>query len=63
MAYYRIVTDEFAGYEVQSWRWWWPFWVQGTINTHSSIAEAEEYAEEYAKGRAKRVVKNIGRLP
>lgn len=59
MAHYRIVADEYAGYEVQSWRWWWPFWVQVSTNTHSSIAEAEEYA----KACSKRVVKNLGRLP
>ena len=48
MAKYRIVTDNYAGYEVQSWRWWWPFWIQGATNTHSTIEAAEEYAKSLA---------------
>jgi len=59
MAYYRIVTDEYSGYEVQSWRWWWPFWVQGSTNTHNTI----EKAEACARARARRVVKHLGKLP
>jgi hypothetical protein len=45
MARYRIVTDEYAGYEAQCWRWWWPFWTQcGPLgNTHFSVEEAENY--------------------
>jgi hypothetical protein len=42
---YRIVRDRWAGYEVQ-WRYWWmPFYVQGAINTHSSLAGARLYLE------------------
>lgn len=48
MAKYRIVTDNYAGYEVQSWRWWWPFWIQGATNTHYSIEDAEKYAQRLA---------------
>lgn len=48
MAKYRIVADKWAGYEVQSWRWWWPFWTQGVINTHPTIEAAEEYAKRLA---------------
>ena len=58
MAYYRIVRDHFNGYEVQSWRWWFPFWIQGRTNTHSTVAQAEQYAHEVANGG----VKYIGRL-
>ena len=43
---YRIVTDRFAGYEVQWWRWWWPFWIQGKTNTHRTIEAAREYAQQ-----------------
>lgn len=41
----RIVEDRYAGYEVQVWSWWWPFWVQynGT-NTHCTVERAERYA-------------------
>lgn len=42
---YRIVRDNYAGYEVQLKRWWWPFWYQkGFINTFSSIDRARNYA-------------------
>jgi hypothetical protein len=58
MPKYRIVTDNWAGFEVQTWRWWWPFWIQGTTNTHGSV----EAAEAYARRRAKRIVKNLGKL-
>ena len=47
---YRIVTDNYCGYEVQIWRWWFPFWVQvwesGHINTHRSIEEAKEFIDK-----------------
>lgn len=59
MAEYRIVTDRYNGYEVQSRRWWWPFWVQGHTNTHDSIAAAERYAARIAS----REVKRLGKLP
>ena len=45
---YRIVTDSFAGFEVQKRLWYYPFWFEikdqnGFIaNTHCSIEEAEE---------------------
>lgn len=41
---YRIVSDNYLGYEVQTWRIWFPFWVQvGFSNTHESVARAIEY--------------------
>jgi len=41
---YRIVKDNYAGYEAQVKYWWWPFWIQmNCINTHSSIDKAERY--------------------
>lgn len=52
---YRIVTDNFAGYEVQCKRWWWPFWIQcGYTNTHRTIEAANFYAQEHAAGRLSR---------
>jgi hypothetical protein len=47
-AYYRIVRDNYAGYEVQIWRWWWPFWQQVSINTHRDMVSAEQYARGHA---------------
>lgn len=58
MSYYRIVRDSFCGYEVQSWRWWFPIWIQGFINTHATI----KAAEEYAKSPRTKVVKYLGKL-
>ena len=53
----RIVTDEYSGYEVQVWRWWFPIWMQhGFTNTHSTVERAERYAKAIT---CKRVVKII----
>lgn len=46
----RIVKDNYCGYEVQVWNWWWPFWRQASYaNTHSSVENAEEWAKNYQK--------------
>lgn len=59
-AQYRIVRDDFAGFEVQQRRWWWPFWTQcGFTNTHLTVEAAERYAENHARG----CVKYLGKLP
>lgn len=49
---YRIVTDDFGGFEVQKKRWYLPFWLQikdvkGStyINTHTTIESAEKLIE------------------
>lgn len=48
---YRIVRDNYRGFEVQIRRWWWPFWKQvGFTNTHYSIEEAEQFAADHARG-------------
>lgn len=58
-ARYRIVRDAYLGYEVQIWRWWWPFWVQaGFTNTHPTVERAEQWARKHAQP----FVKNLGRL-
>lgn len=43
---YRVVIDAYAGYEVQTWRVWFPFWIQGNTNTHRSLEQAKEYIEK-----------------
>jgi hypothetical protein len=48
-ARYRIVTDRWSGYEVQVWRWWWPFWVMPRVNTHTTLEAAENYARGHAR--------------
>ena len=37
---YRIIKDNYAGYECQKWRIWFPFWFQIGINTHCTIDHA-----------------------
>jgi len=44
---YRIVTDKYAGFAVQQWNWWFPFWVEPRTNTNSSILEAEVWLQNY----------------
>lgn len=60
---YRIVRDNYNGFEVQSRCWWWPLWTQGESNSHSTIEGAEAYAMKCAKPKPPRVVKMLGRLP
>lgn len=48
---YRIVTDNFCGYEVQKKEWFMPFWrgcfVNGLFsNTHRTIEEARNFAKK-----------------
>lgn len=48
---YRVVSDSYAGFECQVWRWWFPFWVQmtkgnGLCNTHGSLEDAIKYIEQ-----------------
>lgn len=45
---YRIIKDAYAGFEVQTWRLWYPFWTQkGYINTYQSIEDAKKAIEIY----------------
>jgi hypothetical protein len=60
-AHYRIVKDILGNFEVQTWRWWWPFWVQEKVNTHRTIEDAIAYANILA--RRGRTVQMLGRLP
>jgi hypothetical protein len=41
---YRIVYDNYAGYEAQVWRIWWPFWCMlGKVHTYSTLEAAESH--------------------
>jgi hypothetical protein len=43
---YRIVTDKYAGYEVQVKKWFWPFWVETfPIDSFHSVERAEKHIE------------------
>jgi hypothetical protein len=39
----RIAIDDFSGYEVQVWRWWFPVWVVHGANTHRTLDDARRY--------------------
>ena len=54
---YRIVRDNYCGYEAQVKYWYWPFsWVQaGGTNTHLDV----EAAEKYIRGVMGTVVKYV----
>jgi hypothetical protein len=60
---YRIVTDEYAGYEAQVWRWYWPFWSQMGINTHKTIEKARDYIDKTAEGYGTVVVEHYNPKP
>ena len=50
---YRIVRDEYCGYQCQVWRLWFPFWVEmNGVNSHISL----ESAIDYIKNGEKKVV-------
>ena len=43
---YRIVRDNYLGYECQIWRLWFPFWIQMNFtNTHPTIERAIAFIE------------------
>ena len=58
---YRVVTDEFLGYEAQVKFWWFPFWWFQMddlckTNTFSSLSKAEDFIES----KKIKIVKEIG---
>jgi len=50
-AKYRIVTDRYAGFEVQVRYWWFPVWIQSPINTHPSLEDAKQFINKLKTGR------------
>jgi hypothetical protein len=47
---YRIVKDDYCGYECQVWRLWFPFWLQmNGVNTHISLESAIDYIKKGEK--------------
>ena len=48
---YRVVPDNYAGYEVQIKRWWLPIWMQlYFINTHMPLESAKKMIEAHRAG-------------
>tara|TARA_R110000851_G_scaffold275123_1_gene427760 strand:+ start:561 stop:770 length:210 start_codon:yes stop_codon:yes gene_type:complete len=47
---FRIITDNFAGFEVQIKHWYSPFWIElNGLNTEGSIESAKELIEKTKK--------------
>ena len=43
---YRIITDQYNGFECQKKLWWCPFWFQmNHSNTHATLDGAKKYIE------------------
>lgn len=43
---YRIVPDNYKGFQIDYKLWWWPFWIQwDRANTFSTLEEAEAVIE------------------
>lgn len=55
--HYRIVNVGNYKYDVQEWRWWWPFWITTTVIP--GFFYSVEDAERYIRGREKGVVKTF----
>jgi hypothetical protein len=51
----RIATDNYSGFEVQVWRWWFHFWVQPRTNTHLYLEDAERYAKRWLRHIVKEI--------
>lgn len=50
---YRVVRDQFAGYELQILRWYFPFWrevgdFKNQVNTFANIEGAIEFARQHS---------------
>lgn len=46
---YRVVLDNFAGYEAQVWRVWFPIWWQiNGVNTSTSLDRAIEVCRKHS---------------
>jgi len=47
---YRIVKDKFCGFEVQCWRFYFPFWAEcmegGITNTNTTEAKAQDLIDK-----------------
>lgn len=56
---YKIIRDDFLGYEVRVRRWYWPFWTQpgncGTsVNTFHTVERARAFALAVGRGEVER---------
>lgn len=60
---YRIIEDDYCGYEVQVKRWFFPFWFQvwgeaSPTNTSGTLVKAKELVEKHKKGFTSRTKPN-----
>lgn len=57
---YRIVIDNYLGYQVEVWKVWFPIWLQlDGVNTFSSVTDATNFAEQYVNGTKTNIVKYL----
>lgn len=59
---WRVVTDNYCGYEIQKKLWWLPFWFQtnkygkiGGVSTFSTVDEAMKHIQLCSKYKSKGV--------
>lgn len=57
---YRIVRDNYLGFEVQMRSFWLPIWHMPVINTRSTLYAAEQLAVKIETEKRTKIVKNIG---
>ena len=55
---YRIVSDNYCGYSVEAWRWYFPLWID-IGSTYGSEIGAAKAAERHKNGN---LVKHLGTL-
>jgi len=53
---YKIIKDDYLGYTVKVWRWWFPFWTDIVVdemsaNTYPTIERAKAEIERNKKDR------------
>jgi hypothetical protein len=63
---YRVVRDNYAGYEAQYRPWWCPFWLQcshehggRSINTNVSLRQAKDLCVAHRRQRSVQVVARV----
>lgn len=55
---YRIVRDNYSGFEAQVKYWWWPFWLQIDYITGCNTSYTVEQAREVVRFHYKKWLKN-----
>ncbi len=61
---YRIVSDNYSGFEAQKWRIYFPFWFEISTNTFSTIDDSINYIynDYYYNLKPKKINNEIGKV-